>query len=97
MVKIGEYVSPREKLTIKIKADAGLDYYTREQLEEELIHLRCVIHEGWAWLGVAAPRTKDSVKSYRKLIKDYANVVKENKRPEDDSEPDYWKVLGGIR
>ena len=90
MAKIGDYISPRKKLMEGVKSQAGLDFYTREQLEEELIHLRCIVQEGWAWLGVAAPRTTDSVKSYRKLIKDYSLVVRQNKTKEEDSEPDYW-------
>ncbi len=92
MVKIGDYVSPKDKLRTEVRDRAGLDFYTREQLEDELIHLRALIQETWPWVGVAAHRTAAATKKYRDLVKDVANVVKENKREEDDSEPDYWRT-----
>ena len=48
MVKIGDYVSPKDKLRTEVRDRAGLECYTREQLEDEMIHLRSIVQDGWA-------------------------------------------------
>ena len=62
------------------KNDNDVDNYKSSRIsktdncEEQIQTLEQLISDGYNWLGVAAPRTQTSTKSYRDLVKRFAAV-----------------------